>query len=126
MLFYGKGASMKRTVYPEQTAEKKEELSLPEKIFVAGGVYKDIKGKYFKLVRPTEGRPYVTRNPDQLFNSTCHHAHLYEVLDDRYLMLSRRSHNAFDVGCPQHPILTVEDEIDLKIELDAKYYIFEP
>jgi organic hydroperoxide reductase OsmC/OhrA len=116
---------MKRTVYTEQTAEKKEEVSLPEKIYVAGGVYNKGNVKVFSLVRPTEGRPYVTRNPDQLFKSTCHHAHLYEVLENSYLVLSRRSHEAYNVGCPQHPLLSGKDDIDLKIELDSKNFIFD-
>jgi hypothetical protein len=97
-----------------------------EKIYVAGGVYKKGDKRVFSLVRPTGGRPYITRNPDQLFRSTCHHAHIYEVLDNRYLVLSRRSHEAFDVGCPQHPVLFGKDDTDLKIELDSKNYIFEP
>jgi hypothetical protein len=117
---------MKRTVYTEQTAEKKEEISLPEKIYVAGGVYNEGNVKVFSLVRPTEGRPYITRNPDQLFNSTYHHAHLYEVLDNYYLVLSRRSHDAYNVGCPQHPVLSTKDERDLLTEIGDRNYIFEP
>lgn len=96
-----------------------------EKIYVAGGVYKQGMERVFRLVKPTEGRPYVTRNPDQLFNSTKHHAHLYEVFDKNCLILSRRSHEAFDVGCPQHPILSTDDDINMRIEIDSKNFIFE-
>jgi len=102
-----------------------------EKIYVAGGVYRISDGyinnqKIFSLVHPTDGPPYVTRNPDKLFRSTCHHAHLYEVIDKTYLVLARYSHEAYSVGAPHNPELTPAQLKVLQEEIDKENFIFEP
>ena len=91
------------------------------KIYVQGGFYPT--HKHFGLVKPTNGLPYIWKDPQKAKHLTQHHSHSYLVNDDlKTLTLVEESWEANNVGAPKEVTLVNGLAKELKDSIDRNLY----